>query len=42
MNQYEEKLLVLLAEKYRKSKKDNKTGMISRRTQAKPSELYKK
>ncbi len=41
MNQYEEKLLVLLAEKYRKSKKDNKTGMISRRTQAKPSELYK-
>ncbi|NBH72960.1 hypothetical protein D3Z51_13180 [Clostridiaceae bacterium] len=41
MNQYEEKMLVLLAEKYRKSKKDNKTGMISRRTQAKPSELYK-
>lgn len=41
MNPYEEKLLVLLAEKYRKSKKDNKTGMISRRTQAKPWELYK-
>lgn len=41
MDNYEEKLLVLLAEKYRKSKKDSKTGMVSRRTQAKPSELYK-
>lgn len=41
MYDYEEKMLVLLVEKYRKSKKDSGTGRINRRTQMKPTELYK-
>lgn len=41
MNSYEEKMLMLLAEKYRKSKKDAGTNAIDRRTQIKPTELYK-
>lgn len=41
MNHYEEKMLILLVEKYRNSKKDSKTNVVSRRTQAKPTELYK-
>ena len=41
MNDYEEKMLLLLVEKYRKSKKDSGTGRINRRTQIKPIELYR-
>ena len=41
MNDYEEKVLTLLVEKYRKSKKDSGTGVIHRRTQIKPTEVYK-
>lgn len=41
MHNYEEKMLVLLVEKYRKSKKDRGTGRINRRTQIKPTMLYK-
>ncbi|MDO5344707.1 MAG: DUF2220 family protein [Lachnospiraceae bacterium] len=41
MPDYEEKMLVLLVEKYRKSKKDNGTGRINRRTKIKPADLYK-
>ena len=41
MADYEEKLLTMLAEKYRKSKKDAKTNVIARRTRVRPSELYK-
>ena len=41
MNDYEEKMLLLLVEKYRKSKKDSGTGRINRRTQIKPMELYR-
>lgn len=41
MHNFEEKMLVLLVEKYRKSKKDSGTGRINRRTQIKPTELYK-
>lgn len=40
MHNYEEKMLLLLVEKYRKSKKDRGTGVINRRTQIKPSNLY--
>lgn len=42
MVDYEEKLLKLLTEKYRKSKKDAGTNRIKRRTQIRPSELYGK
>ena len=38
---YEEKMLTALAEKYRKSKKDNATNVIVRRTRITPSQLYK-
>ena len=38
---YEEKMLTALAEKYRKSKKDNGTNVIVRRTRITPSQLYK-
>ena len=41
MHNFKEKMLVLLVEKYRKSKKDSGTGRINRRTQIKPTELYK-
>ena len=40
MHNYEEKMLIMLVEKYRKSKKDSGTGVINRRTQIKPSNLY--
>ena len=42
MEQFEEKLLKRLVEMYRRSKKDSGTNRIVRRTQVKPSELYKK
>ena len=42
MIDYKEKMLRLLVEKYRKSKKDSKTNVICRRTSISPSELYKK
>ena len=42
MKTYKEKMLVLLVEKYRKSKKDNGTNVIFRRTSISPVELYKK
>ena len=42
MKTYKEKMLVLLVEKYRKSKKDNGTNVIRRRTSILPVELYKK
>lgn len=41
MHDFDEKMLVLLVEKYRKSRKDSGTGRINRRTQIKPAELYK-
>ena len=41
MKTYKEKMLVLLVEKYRKSKKDNGTNVICRRTSILPVELYK-
>lgn len=41
MGNYEEKMLVLLAEKYRKSKKDSGTNAVFRRTMISPAELYK-
>lgn len=42
MPQYEEQLLKALVEKYRKSKKDDGSNLISRRTQLAPNRLYKK
>ncbi len=39
---YKEKMLILLVEKYRSSKKDSGTNVIRRRTSISPSELYKK
>lgn len=42
MAEYKEKMLQLLAEKYRSSKKDSGTGVIRRRTTIRPSQLYKK
>lgn len=42
MPQYEELLLKSLVEKYRKSKKDDGSNIISRRTQLAPNRLYKK
>lgn len=41
MAEYEEKILISLVEKYRKSKKDNKTNKIARRTKIIPTELYR-
>lgn len=41
MEAYEKKLLVALAEKYRKSKKDSGTNVITRRTRITPDKLYK-
>ena len=41
MVNYEEKMLTVLAEKYRKSKKDSGTNVIVRRTKLTPSKLYK-
>lgn len=41
MIKYEEKILVLLAEKYRSSKKDSGTNVIRRRTRVLPSQFYK-
>ena len=40
MHDYEEKILTILVELYRKSKKDSGTGIIRRRTQIKPTKLY--
>lgn len=40
MHDFDEKMLVLLVELYRKSKKDRGTGRINRRTQIKPTKLY--
>lgn len=42
MTSYKEKMLLLLVEKYRNSKKDSGTNVIRRRTNISPSELYKK
>ena len=41
MTNYEEKMLAALADKYRKSKKDQGTNVIARRTKISPSLLYK-
>lgn len=41
MENYEKKLLVMLVEKYRKSKKDSGTNVIARRTRITPDKLYK-
>lgn len=41
MTNYEEKMLAALADKYRKSKKDQGTNVIVRRTKISPSLLYK-
>lgn len=41
MTDYEEKILVLLVESYRKSKKDTGTSRIARRTKIEPVKLYK-
>lgn len=41
MPQYEELLLKALVEKYRRSKKDDGSNIISRRTQLAPNRLYK-
>ncbi len=41
MEIYEKKLLVALVEKYRKSKKDSGTNVITRRTRITPDKLYK-
>ncbi len=41
MEAYEKKLLVALVEKYRKSKKDSGTNVITRRTRITPDKLYK-
>ena len=40
MHNYEENMLIMLVELYRKSKKDSGTGVINRRTQIKPTKLY--
>lgn len=42
MKTYKEKMLISLVEKYRKSRKDNGTNIICRRTSISPVELYKK
>ena len=42
MQGYEEKLLTLLVEKYRMSKKNTGAGVLNRRTQLDPAKLYKK
>lgn len=41
MVNYEEKILVSLVEKYRKSKKDSGTNVTARRTRILPRELYR-
>ena len=41
METYEKKLLAALVEKYRKSKKDSGTNVITRRTRITPDKLYK-
>lgn len=41
MPDYKEKMLVLLVEKYRRSRKDSGTSRIHRVTRIKPSELYR-
>ena len=40
MHNYEDKILTMRVELYRKSKKDGGTGIINRRTQIKPTKLY--
>lgn len=42
MAEYKEKMLILLVEKYRDSKKDSGTNVIRRRTSISPSQLYQK
>ncbi len=41
MTDYKEKMLTLLVEKFRKSKKDSGTSVIARRTKITPVQLYK-
>ena len=41
MADYKEKLLTMLAEKYRNSKKDGGSGVIARRTKVTPDQLYR-
>ncbi len=41
MVNYEEKMLEILVDKYRRSKKDKGTNVIERRTKLNPSQLYK-
>ena len=41
MVDYKEKLLTILAEKYRNSKKDNGSSVIARRTKVTPDQLYR-
>lgn len=42
MQQYKEKILKMLVDKYRKSKKDTGTNQINRRTKINPAALYSK
>ena len=41
MADYKEKLLTILADKYRNSKKDDGSGVIARRTKVTPDQLYR-
>ena len=42
MGNYEEKILITLAEKYRRSKKDSGTNVTARRTRVLPRETLQK
>ncbi|WP_051355756.1 Wadjet anti-phage system protein JetD domain-containing protein [Acetobacterium malicum] len=42
MNKWDEKILTILVDKYRHSKKDSNTNKVTKRTQVKPEMLYKK
>lgn len=42
MNKWDEKILKILVDKYRNSKKDSNTNKVTKRTQVKPEMLYKK
>lgn len=41
MKDYEERMLTILVDKYRRSRKDSGTNVIVRRTKLAPSSLYK-
>ncbi len=41
MNKWDEKILKILVDKYRNSKKDSNTNKVTKRTQVKPEMLYK-